>query len=177
MPAGPQEQTSHVHPRLNITIIRGGTKPNVIPAECELWVNRRYIPEEPLESVLAELEDAARVEGIAIDIEGLMAHLPPVRDPLGPHWPFWESALARGFGFQPADFTYYGAASSSDMGWVQGWGIQEILLGGVSRPDGSIHGPDEWVSVDDLESLALAIAVYLTDQVAAETQFIVGGEE
>ncbi len=170
MPAAPHERTSHVHARLNVTVFHGGTKPNVIPAECELWVNRRYLPEESLEAVLAELEAAARVEGVAVGLDGPAAHLPPVLDPLGPHWPRWEAALAQGFGFRPSDFVRYGASSSSDMGWVQTAGLQEILLGGVSRPDGNVHGPDEWVAIDDLLGLARALAIYLSDQTASSTQ-------
>ncbi len=169
MPAAPRERRSHVHARLNVTVFHGGTKPNVIPAECELWVNRRYLPEESLETVLAELEAAARVEGVTVGLDGPAAHLPPVLDPLGPHWPRWEAALAHGFGFRLSDFVRYGASSSSDMGWVQMAGIQEILLGGVSRPDSNIHGPDEWAAIDDLLGLAQALAVYLSDQTASST--------
>lgn len=166
MPAAPLERDSHVRARLNATVIRGGTKPNVVPGECELWINRRYLPEESLETVVAEMEEALRVPGVALDLNGIAAHLPPVRSPLGSHWPRWEAALAQGFGFQPSDFVLYGASSSSDMGWVQAAGVQEILLGGVSRPEGNVHGPDEWVSLADLLGLARAIAIYLSDQAA-----------
>ena len=100
-----------------------------------------------------------------------MAHFPPVRNPLGLHWPYWESALAKGFGFQPSDFVLYGASSSSAMGWVQAAGIQEILLGGASRASSNVHGPDEWASIADLLALARAIATYLTDQTVSTMHF------
>jgi len=170
MAAAPWEQQPYVHPLLNITMIRGGTKPNVIPGECDLRVNRRYLPEESLADVLAEIDAVIQGSGASVGFSGMISHLPPVREPLGPHWPHWEAALAEGFGFQMSDFTQYGSASSSDMGWVQAAGYDEILLGGVARPDSNIHGPDEWVFLEDVLALASALAIYLSDEEAARVR-------
>ncbi|MGQ9583979.1 MAG: M20 family metallopeptidase [Anaerolineae bacterium] len=161
MPAAPWNPVRYVQPRLNVTLIRGGSKSNVIPAECEIWINRRYLPEEDLDAVVAELEEVLQSPGIPLRLNGVMAHLPPVRNPIGPHWPSWEGALAKGFGYRPSDFVLYGSSTSSDMGWVQETGVQEILLGGLSRPENNVHGPDEWVSITDLAALAKALALYL----------------
>ena len=168
MPAAPWENEPFVHARLNVTVIRGGTKPNVIPGECDIWINRRYLPEEKLDEILNEIESTVRANGVALRVAGVLAHLPPVRDPLGPHWPNWELALLQGFGYQRSDFVLYGASSSSDMGWVQTAGVNEILLGGLSRRDANVHGADEWTSISDLMALAKSIAIYLTDQEASQ---------
>lgn len=163
MPAAPWQPDRRVRARLNTTVIRGGDKPNVIPSVCELWLNRRYLPEEDFDEVLAELAATVRSADAQAEFGGAAAHLPPVRAPLGSHWPRWEAALARGFGFRAEDFVEYGASSSSDMGWVQLAGVREILLGGVSRRDGNVHGADEWVAVDDVLGLAVALATYLAN--------------
>ena len=60
------------------------------------------------------------------------------------------------------------------MGWVQRAGIQEILLGGLIRPDSNAHAPDEFTTIDDVVGLARAVLLYLAadfaeDNPAAET--------
>jgi succinyl-diaminopimelate desuccinylase len=47
------------------------------------------------------------------------------------------------------------------MGWVQQAGIQEILLGGLIRPDSNAHAPDEFTTLDDVVGLARAVLLYL----------------
>ena len=58
----------------------------------------------------------------------------------------------------------YGATSSSDFGWVQATGMQEILLGGLGRPDRNVHAADEHTTVDDLVALAQSILAYLASE-------------
>jgi succinyl-diaminopimelate desuccinylase len=45
-------------PMFNLTIIHSGTKANIVPAECMLTVNRRYIPDENPDEVIAEIQAA-----------------------------------------------------------------------------------------------------------------------
>ena len=40
----------------SVTMIHGGTKENIIPDRCELTLDRRMIPGETSETVLAELK-------------------------------------------------------------------------------------------------------------------------
>ena len=91
----------------------------------------------------------------------LAGHLAPVDDPDGPHWPRWQRALSAGWGFPAESFRRWGASSSSDMGWVQQAGIQEILLGGLATPERRIHGPDEHTTIDDIAALARSVLLYL----------------
>jgi len=44
------------YPSISVTTIHGGTKVNIIPNRCELSVDRRMIPGETTETVLAELK-------------------------------------------------------------------------------------------------------------------------
>lgn len=46
-----------VRSRLNINVIRGGVKANITPAECEITIDRRYLPEEKKEDVIKEFLD------------------------------------------------------------------------------------------------------------------------
>ncbi|MGQ0665211.1 MAG: M20 family metallopeptidase [Pseudomonadota bacterium] len=173
LPPPPRQAGAPLRPLLALTMLSAGIKTTVVPDRLELFLNRRYAPEENADEVIAELE--AAVKGAvdpagAADIEiALAAHLAPVRNPIGPHWPRWQQALSLGFGFAPGSFALYGAASSSDMGWVQACGIEEILLGGVGRPESNVHARDEWVAIADLKGLARAILAYSSAEFGGPT--------
>lgn len=152
--------------QLNVAATRGGTAGGQVPALIEITLNRRYAPEEHFEDALAEIEDVihrsvATVPGLSVET-ALVGHLMPTADPTGPHWPRWQAAMGEGFGYSPEAFRTWGAASCSDFGWVQrATGRQEVMLGGLGRPDRNIHAPGEHTTVSDIVSLAQAILFYL----------------
>ncbi len=150
--------------RLTIAAAHGGDKGSAVPARFEILLNRRYAPEEDFTAARGEIEAviaaAAREAELAMRAE-LVGHLAPVSDPTGPHWPRWQHACAEGFGWRDEEFRAWGASSSSDMGWVQRTGVQEILLGGLGRPDNNVHAADEFTTMEDLTSLARSILLYL----------------
>lgn len=152
--------------QLNLAAIAGGTAGGQVPALLELTINRRYAPEERFEEALAEIEavirrSVATVPGLTVETT-LVGHLMPTADPAGPHWPRWQAAMGQGFGYVPEDFRRWGAASCSDFGWVQrATGRQEVLLGGLGRPDRNIHSPGEYTTMPDIVALAQAVLAYL----------------
>lgn len=165
MPAPPHYNGAPLISRMTLAAAHGGSKGSTVPAQFEVLINRRYAPQEPFDQVLAELHhciDAAMAGSAALAVEAeVIGHLAPVADPTGPHWPRWQAALGVGFGFTAEQFQCYGSSSSSDMGWVQQAGIQEILLGGLIRPHSRIHASDEYTTREDLVALAKSILVYL----------------
>ena len=171
LPAPPHYGDRPLTSLLTLAAAHGGQKGSSLPARLELLINRRYAPEERFDEALNELRDtitdSTHDTGLGVRIE-LLGHLAPVSDPTGPHWPRWQAALSAGFGFAPHDFRAWGASSSSDMGWVQQAGIQEILLGGLGRPDNNVHGPDEFTTFDDIRALARSILAYLAADFATD---------
>lgn len=165
MPAPPHFEGRPLTSRLTLAAAQGGGKGSTIPARFELLVNRRYSPEEPFERVFKELTGCiiqAMKDSAALSVEyHLIGHLAPVSDPTGPHWPRWLAALGQGFGFHANDFAVWGSSTSSDMGWVQQAGIQEILLGGLARPENRIHASDEYTTMQDVVALSQSILAYL----------------
>ena len=167
MPSPPHFGGKPLISRLTLAAAHGGSKGSTIPERFELLINRRYAPEEPFAEVWQELVSCIEqamsgspARDVAIQMIG---HLAPVADPGGPHWPRWQAALCEGFGFTDNDFSAWGSSTSSDMGWVQQAGIQEILLGGLARPDNRIHAADEYTTMADLVALSQSILAYLAD--------------
>ena len=165
MPAPPHYNGSPLISRMTLAAAHGGSKGSTVPAQFEILINRRYAPQEPFEAVMGELKECietamADTQALAVEHE-VIGHLAPVADPTGPHWPRWQAALGVGFGFSAEQFQCYGSSSSSDMGWVQQAGIQEILLGGLIRPESRIHAADEYTTRSDLVALAQSILAYL----------------
>lgn len=64
-------------PSINVGTIRGGTRVNVVPDQCEICIDRRTIPGETtvealsqIEEIVQDLQDSKRVEFKAIEIMG-----------------------------------------------------------------------------------------------------------
>ncbi|CDN57281.1 Acetylornithine deacetylase or succinyl-diaminopimelate desuccinylase (plasmid) [Neorhizobium galegae bv. officinalis bv. officinalis str. HAMBI 1141] len=170
--APPPHASGPLRPQLSISAVNGGTAGGQVPAEIKILVSRRYAPEENYEDARAEIErvirDSVAGTGLKLEID-LVGHLIPTGDPEGPHWPRWQKALSLGFGYKPEDFQKWGAASCSDFGYVQKSGFaQEVLLGGLGRPESCIHSPEEHTTRQDIIALAKSILAYLAADFAAD---------
>ncbi|CAN7668102.1 M20 family metallopeptidase [Neorhizobium sp. LjRoot104] len=169
----PPHASGPLRPQLSISAVNGGTAGGQVPAEIKILVSRRYAPEESYENARAEIESLIRdsVAGTGLGLEmDLVGHLIPTDDPEGPHWPRWQKALSLGFGYKPEDFQKWGAASCSDFGYVQKSGFaQEVLLGGLGRPESCIHSPEEHTTRQDVIALAKSILAYLAADFAADS--------
>jgi succinyl-diaminopimelate desuccinylase len=60
-------------PTINVGTIHGGTKANVVPAHCVIEVDRRTLPGETKEEVLAEIE--AVLDGVRDEVPDLKARI------------------------------------------------------------------------------------------------------
>ena len=173
MPSPPHYQGKPLHSLLTIAAANGGSKGSTLPEKFELLINRRYSPDERFEDVWSELTtciDDAMQNTVALGVvTQMIGHLAPVSDPTGPHWTRWQAALSQGFGFKESEFRAWGSSTSSDMGWVQQAGIQEILLGGLARPDNRIHAADEYTTMADVIALSQSILTYLADDFQPES--------
>jgi succinyl-diaminopimelate desuccinylase len=169
----PPHAEGPLRPQLSISAANGGTCGGQVPSLFEILVSRRYAPEEDFETARAEIETLVRqcaesVPGLGLEID-LVGHLIPTADPDGPHWPRWQEALSLGFGYEPDEFRKWGAASCSDFGYVQQSGVmQEVLLGGLGRPESCIHSPEEHTTVEDIVALAQSILAYLAQDFVLE---------
>jgi len=153
-------------PVVSVNLIEGGISENAVPSSCTVHVDRRLVPGETRETVLAEVRAA---------LDGLEDELPdgrriPVRYTIiaegegvtyseanrtAPEEPLvsalWSSA-EEVLGYRPDPYTDWGGAT--DARWFRQLGIPAVIFGPTGR---GAHGADEYV---DLSSLGVLGAVF-----------------
>jgi succinyl-diaminopimelate desuccinylase len=159
IPVHPETGITRMVPRLNINMIKGGLKSNIVPDECLITIDRRLIPEENAEQARNELLDTlSSVPEVRWELEHEML-LPPV--------PPCEDSLVDELVVIIKEVTgqggKYGMMGSGGLPQVVAeWGGKEFGLG-VIRPECNIHGKEEFVYQKDIEDLAKIIARFLRD--------------
>ena len=160
VPTHPDTKLSRMEGRLNINMIKGGIKVNVVPDECLISVDRRLIPEENLEDARKELlETLASVPGVTWQLERVhgIPTVPAADDPVVDRL----AAVMRDTTGQANKFGEMGSGDLSHI--VAGWGCKAFGLG-VIRPECNIHGKEEFVYLKDIEDVARIIARFLSPQ-------------
>jgi acetylornithine deacetylase/succinyl-diaminopimelate desuccinylase-like protein len=144
----PQKCLRRHHPLLgpatiSVGSIKGGNQPNIVPAECVITVDRRTLPGETDQGVIAELQASFRRRGLRPGVRKLHsvpcpaletdAQLPLVRR-------FMKAAGQR----QPSGVVFF-----SDAAVLASAGIPSVLFG--PGDIAQAHTADEWVAVSQLE--------------------------
>ena len=165
----PEAPSKQLVPRFNINIIRGGVKSNIVPSECTVVIDRRYIIEEKFEDIVAEIEGAVergRKRSKAIDVKTDYLHVYPALeiDPNSVYVRKMREALKAVKGYKDEDFVVGGISASTDMAFVaQVLKTDKFACIGPFRADNkSAHGADEYVNINDLISMVKELIYYLT---------------
>ncbi len=155
-------------PMFNLDIIRGGNKANIVPSECELLINRRYIPEEKYDDIVEEIQAAvdrgkAKSKALSVEVSFVHANYPFKADTKSKYAQKMREALKAVHGYQDSDFVYGGASGSTDMGFVAKALKTEhfIGVGPLTLDNISAHQPDEWIRIDDLLNMTKQLVHYL----------------
>ena len=158
--AHPDTKLSHMESKLNINMIKGGIKANIVPDECLISIDRRLIPEENLEDAKKELFDTlASVPGVSWQPERIygIPTVPPADDLI-------VDRLAGILADTIGEGNKFGAMGSGDLSHiVYAWGCTEFGLG-VIREECNIHGKQEFVYLQDIEDLAKILVRFLSPQ-------------
>lgn len=155
-------------PMFNLAIIQGGNKANIVPSECELLINRRYIPEENYEDIVEEIRAAierGKANSKALDVQVTFTHAnyPFKADTENQYSQKMRAALKAVHGYQDSDFVYGGASGSTDMGFVaHALNTDKFIgVGAITLDNITAHQPDEWVRIDDLLNMTKQLVHYL----------------
>jgi len=155
----PDAGLTRMEPRLNINMVQGGLKVNIIPDECSFSIDRRLIPEENLGEAEEEINRTlSSVKGVNYEIEKFfqIPTVPPCQDPI-------VDELAEIIKKATGKTGKFGWMGSGDLPHIvtSEWGATEFGLG-VNRPESNIHGRDEFVYQRDIEDLAEIISRFLS---------------
>lgn len=160
IPVHPATGITRMMPRLNINMIKGGLKSNIVPDECLISIDRRLIPEENAEQARKELLDTlSTVPGVVWEIEHetQLAPVPPCEDSLVDEL----VAIIKEITGQGGKYGMMGSGGLPRI--VAEWGGKVFGLG-VIRTECNIHGKEEFVYQKDIEDLAKIIARFLADR-------------
>ena len=156
----PDTKLDRMEGRLNINMIKGGIKTNIVPDECLISVDRRLIPEENLEDPRKEfLDTLASVRGVTWQVERVSSipTVPPANHPV-------IDQLARTIADTIGEGNKFGEMGSGDLSHIVAtWGCKAFGLG-VIRPECNIHGKEEFAYLKDIEDVAKILARFLSPQ-------------
>jgi len=154
-------------PMFNIDIIKGGNKSNIVPSECDIVVNRRYIPEEKYDEIVDEINKAierGREKSRALDVVVKYSHIYPAIK-VNPYTPYaikMKEAVKLVQGYKDEDFFAMGLSGSTDMAFVQMiTGNEDIIFRGAGRSDSNMHAKNEFVYIKDLKALSKELIYFL----------------
>lgn len=146
---------------VNPTIVRGGDKDNVVPAEVNLRLDGRMLPGFDPEEMVVELKDLL---GGDVEIDYRTEGLPPAGDPDLSLLPLLGDVLQNGDPRAiPIPFLL---PAVTDGRWFAQLGIQHYGFLPMNLPDGfefqgTVHGADERIPVSAIEQGADAMFALL----------------
>jgi glutamate carboxypeptidase len=139
---------------VNVGVLSGGTRPNVVPDHCVLEVDVRAWEEAVLEEARARIRrivEEERIPGVRADVRLNIEYPPMERGPGTARLVDLAVQVARDLGFELHDASTGGG---SDANMVAAAGTP--VLDGLGPIGGDDHSPDEWV---DLASVAPRVAI------------------
>jgi succinyl-diaminopimelate desuccinylase len=163
----PEVPYDKMTPMFSITVMRGGTKDNIVPGECRLTINRRYIIDERYEDVVAEIQEAvkrgrqkSRLLDLKVDINHIYS--PVEIDPESPASKKMRAAATAVKGY--TNFIFGGISGSTDLGLVadalRPEKVDVASFGLVRANDIRAHAADEFVYVEDLVGMTKELIHY-----------------
>lgn len=145
--------------RLNLNVVKGGIKSNIIPDNCTITLDRRLIPEENINDAEKEILDVLRsVPDVTWEI-GRVTRIPTEPPSQG----VVIDELSRIIRKITGKTGKYGEMGSGDLSAVVAseWGGVDFGVGAI-KPGCNIHGKDEFVYLKDIEDLGNIISQFLT---------------
>jgi glutamate carboxypeptidase len=133
---------------VNVGVIQGGTRPNVVAERCELHVDVRAVTARDFDEALAEVERRARdtvVPDVTVEIVSQSGFPPMEKTEATARLVERARALAAELGFEVNDAATGGA---SDANPVAGMGVP--TLDGLGPIGGADHAPGEWLDLDSV---------------------------
>lgn len=140
-------------PTINVGLIKGGLQPNVVPAQCAVWVDRRTIPGETEEGILRELRGALRAQGLKARIASAKnGPCPPLAT--DEQTPLVRQLFNAAGQTRPEGVRYFCDAAILARG-----GTPSVVFGPGNIAQA--HTADEWISVASLNKAVQVLTRFL----------------
>ncbi len=146
---------------VNVGVIRGGTRPNVVAERCEFEVDVRATDGAALdaaEATIRELAAQTEVPETTVEVDIRTSWRPMEKRPPTADLVSRVQAIARGLGFEVNDAATGGA---SDANTTSGMGVP--TLDGLGPVGGNDHAPTEYLEVDSIVPRTTLLAGLLLD--------------
>jgi glutamate carboxypeptidase len=133
---------------VNVGVISGGTRPNVVAERCSLQVDVRGVTRAELEAAEAEIRriaEATVVQDTSVEFEPMARWWPMEKLPRSARLVEHAKAVAEGLGFAISDAATGGA---SDANSTSGMGVPS--LDGLGPVGGNDHAPAEYLEVESI---------------------------
>jgi glutamate carboxypeptidase len=130
---------------VNVGVIAGGIRPNVVAETCRLEVDLRAVRGEDLDAAEAAIREVAtrtELPDVTVEVEVLASHRPMEKSEASARLVDLAAGLAADLGFELEDAATGGA---SDANTTAGMGIPTI--DGLGPIGGLDHSPDEYLDV------------------------------
>ncbi|RLI22184.1 hypothetical protein DRO54_01770 [Candidatus Bathyarchaeota archaeon] len=141
----------HVPRRISVTMINGGVAANIIPAECNLLIDVRTIPEENAEKAAEELkttiENYAQENRINVEVKAKT---------FMDGWYTTDEEVIRKFREILEEVLGCGVKVVVELGGTDGVFMIDrmpVIQFGTMREDNNIHGKNEFVYLEDIEKV------------------------
>jgi glutamate carboxypeptidase len=139
---------------VNVGVVHGGTRTNVVPERCTIEVDVRSPTEDALQAVEAEVERIARehtVPDVSSTLRQAAGHRPMEKTGSSARLAALAVGVAGDLGFELRDASTGGA---SDANTTSAAGVP--TLDGLGPVGGDDHAPKEWI---DLTSVVPRISL------------------
>jgi glutamate carboxypeptidase len=133
---------------VNVGVVQGGTRTNVVAERCTLGVDVRSPREETLAEAETEVEriaNATTVPDVTVRVTGGAWHRPMEKREAGARLASLAVEIARELGFELRDAATGGA---SDANTTSAAGVP--TLDGLGPIGGDDHGPKEWIDLSSV---------------------------
>jgi glutamate carboxypeptidase len=133
---------------VNVGVIEGGIRPNVVAERCELAVDVRAVTTDAFQEAVAAVEEAARVihvPDVEVEVTSRGGFPPMEKTEATARLVEKARSIAAELGFDVKDAATGGA---SDANPVAGLGVP--TLDGLGPIGGADHAPGEWLDLDSV---------------------------
>ena len=139
---------------MNVGMIRGGTKINIVPSSAEAIVDIRILPGMTHETVMKEIEEILKDSEIhGISFETVLKADSSYQNIDNPFINFMKDTVSKGINIKP---TLYMISGFTDARFFRAKGIPTVIYGCGGE---NFHGVDEFITVDNLISTTKAYAL------------------